>query len=103
MGWRQQLLAELLQLENRAPVHPGAVELLDDYDRPGKAQQGERLEWRPCGHRRTMGKRPEGRRPADGRDQEERALELPEFQRHARNRRWARVSCPIGRYRCGVR
>jgi hypothetical protein len=103
MGGRQQLLAELLQLENRAPVHPGAVELLDGYDRPGKAQQGERLEWRPRFHRRPVGKRPEGRGPADRRDQEERAPELPELQRHARDGRRARVSRARGRDGCGVR
>jgi PQQ-dependent dehydrogenase (methanol/ethanol family) len=100
---RQQLLAEFLQFENQAPVHPSFVELLDDYDRPGKAQQGEGLEWRPCFHPRTVGKRPEGHRPADRRDQEERAPELPEFQRHAHNRRRARISRDARWHSCGFR
>jgi len=35
-------LAELLQLENRAPVTSRLVELLDAYDRPGKSTSKER-------------------------------------------------------------
>jgi len=47
---RQQLLAELIQPENEAPLHPGAIELRDHHDRPGEAQQGERLYRRPLQH-----------------------------------------------------
>jgi len=104
MGGRQQLLAELLQLENRAPVHPGFVELLDGYDRREKHRQGERLEWRasvPTADRWESDLKAAD--PLTGEIKKSVHLNYPNYSGHARDGRAARVSRARGRHGCGVR
>src|SRR5580658_9212425 len=55
------------------------------------------LERRQRHHPGALGKRSESGRPDDRRNQDERASQLPEFQRHARDRRRGRVPRAAGR------
>ena len=90
-GRRQQLLAVVLQPEDEAALHPGAVDCATIDDRPREASSKARLERRPFTTQERYESNLVAVDPLTGEIKKSVHLRYPNYQRHARHRRRPRV------------